>query len=63
MLGVGRLGGILGLLVGGALLPLGFSFETVFAVLAVPALIAAGAIGMNVLRCASSPVPWPMPEC
>lgn len=47
MLGIGRLGGILGSLVGGALLSLGFSFATVFSVLAVPALIAAAAIVMN----------------
>ncbi|MGF6770374.1 AAHS family 4-hydroxybenzoate transporter-like MFS transporter [Paraburkholderia sp. GAS199] len=58
MLGFGRLGGILGSLVGGALLSLGFSFETVFAVLAVPALIAAAAIVMNrlALRFITSPV-------
>ncbi|MGF6603621.1 AAHS family 4-hydroxybenzoate transporter-like MFS transporter [Paraburkholderia sp. GAS448] len=47
MLGFGRLGGILGSLVGGALLSLGFSFAAVFSVLAVPAIIAAGAIVMN----------------
>jgi AAHS family 4-hydroxybenzoate transporter-like MFS transporter len=46
MLGFGRLGGILGSLVGGALLSLGFSFAAVFSVLAVPAIIAAGAIVM-----------------
>jgi AAHS family 4-hydroxybenzoate transporter-like MFS transporter len=58
MLGFGRLGGILGSLVGGALLSLGFSFATVFSVLAVPAVIAALAIVMNrfALRFITSPV-------
>jgi len=58
MLGFGRLGGILGSLVGGALLSLGFSFQVVFSVLAVPAIIAAVAIGMNrlALRFITSPV-------
>jgi AAHS family 4-hydroxybenzoate transporter-like MFS transporter len=58
MLGFGRLGGILGSLVGGALLSLGFSFSTVFSVLAVPAIIAAIAIVMNrlALRFTTSPV-------
>ena len=58
MLGFGRLGGILGSLVGGALLSLGFSFSTVFSVLAVPAIIAAIAIVMNrlALRFITSPV-------
>jgi AAHS family 4-hydroxybenzoate transporter-like MFS transporter len=58
MLGFGRLGGILGSLVGGALLSLGFSFSTVFSVLAVPAIIAAVAIVMNrlALRFITSPM-------
>ncbi|QGZ65879.1 MFS transporter [Paraburkholderia acidisoli] len=47
MLGFGRLGGILGSFVGGVLLSLGFSFSTVFSVLAVPAIIAAFAIILN----------------
>jgi AAHS family 4-hydroxybenzoate transporter-like MFS transporter len=44
--------------VGGALLSLGFSFATVFSVLAVPAVIAAIAIVMNrvALRFITSPV-------
>jgi len=58
MLGFGRLGGILGSLVGGSLLSLGFSFSTVFSVLAVPAIIAAVAIVMNrlALRFITSPM-------
>jgi len=47
MLGFGRLGGILGSLIGGVLLSLGFGFATVFAVLAIPAVLAAFAIGLN----------------
>ncbi len=47
MLGIGRLGGILGSLFGGALLSLGFPVATVFSVLAVPAVIAALAIVTN----------------
>jgi AAHS family 4-hydroxybenzoate transporter-like MFS transporter len=47
MLGMGRLGGILGSLVGGTLLSLGFDFATVFSILAIPAVIAAGAIVLN----------------
>ncbi|WP_028227415.1 MFS transporter [Paraburkholderia ferrariae] len=58
MLGFGRLGGILGSFIGGVLLSLGFTFSTVFSVLAVPALIAAAAIVMNrlALRFITSPV-------
>ncbi|MGU7774122.1 MFS transporter [Burkholderia sp. MR1-5-21] len=58
MLGIGRFGGILGSLVGGVLLSLGFSFSTVFSVLAVPAVVAAFAIMMNrlALRFISTPV-------
>jgi AAHS family 4-hydroxybenzoate transporter-like MFS transporter len=58
MLGIGRLGGILGSLVGGALLSLGFSFSTVFSVLAIPAIVAAVAIVMNrlALRFITNPV-------
>ncbi|NIE63256.1 MFS transporter [Burkholderia sp. Ax-1719] len=58
MLGFGRLGGILGSFVGGVLLSLGFSFSTVFSVLAVPALVAAAAILLNrlALRFITAPV-------
>lgn len=44
MLGIGRFGGILGSLTGGALLSLGLSMSMIFAVLSVPALLAAIAI-------------------
>jgi len=47
MLGIGRFGGILGSLVGGTLLSLGFTLQSVFSILAVPALLAAVAIVMN----------------
>ncbi|CAB3780039.1 MFS transporter [Pararobbsia alpina] len=58
MLGIGRFGGILGSLVGGTLLSLGLSFETVFSILAVPAVLAAIAIVMNrvALRFIQNPV-------
>ncbi|TKC81718.1 MFS transporter [Trinickia terrae] len=58
MLGFGRFGGILGSFVGGILLSIGFSFATVFSILAVPAVIAAMAIVMNrvALRYIASPV-------
>ncbi len=44
MLGVGRLGSIVGSYVGGALLGLGWGIDTIFALLAIPALFAAVAI-------------------
>jgi AAHS family 4-hydroxybenzoate transporter-like MFS transporter len=47
MLGIGRCGGILGSLVGGVLLSMGFQFSMVFSILAVPALLAATAIILN----------------
>lgn len=47
MLGVGRLGSILGSSIGGVLLGFGWSFTTIFCVLAVPAALAAGAILVN----------------
>jgi AAHS family 4-hydroxybenzoate transporter-like MFS transporter len=47
MLGIGRCGGILGSLVGGVLLSMGFQFSVVFSILAVPALLAAAAIILN----------------
>lgn len=59
MLGIGRIGGILGSLVGGSLLSLGFTLQSVFAILAVPAVLAALAIVMNrfALRYIVSPLP------
>ena len=53
MLGVGRLGSILGSSIGGLLLSLGWGFEGIFSALAVPALLAGLAIAMN--RPASAP--------
>ena len=50
MLGVGRLGSIVGSYVGGALLGLGWSFETIFAMLAIPAFCAAVAITATQVR-------------
>ena len=50
MLGVGRLGSIVGSYVGGALLGLGWSFETIFALLAIPAFCAAIAITATQVR-------------
>lgn len=47
MLGVGRLGSILGSSIGGLLLGFGWGFEGIFSVLAIPAVIAAGAITVN----------------
>ena len=44
MLGVGRLGSILGSSIGGVLLSLGWGFEAIFLALAVPAVIAAASI-------------------
>ncbi len=44
MLGVGRFGGILGAFSGGLLLQANFGFSSIFALLSVPALIAAGAL-------------------
>jgi AAHS family 4-hydroxybenzoate transporter-like MFS transporter len=47
MLGIGRFGGILGALIGGVLLGAGWGFATIFAVLALPAALAAGAIAVK----------------
>lgn len=47
-LGIGRFGGIAGALVGGTLLQLGWSFATILASLAIPAVIAAVIIGVHV---------------
>lgn len=47
MLGVGRLGSILGSSIGGLLIGLGWGFENIFMLLAVPATIAAIAITVN----------------
>ncbi len=50
MLGVGRLGSIVGSYVGGALLGLGWGIDTIFALLAIPALLAAVAITATQVR-------------
>lgn len=50
VLGIGRFGGIAGALAGGTLLQLGWSFATILASLAVPAVIAAVVIGWHILR-------------
>ena len=47
MLGVGRIGGVAGALVGAALMGMGWQFGSVFGLLAVPALIAA--LGLYVM--------------
>jgi AAHS family 4-hydroxybenzoate transporter-like MFS transporter len=44
MLGIGRLGGILGAVLGGVMLKVGLPTATIFALLAVPALIAGAAL-------------------
>jgi MFS transporter, AAHS family, 4-hydroxybenzoate transporter len=49
MLGVGRLGSILGSSIGGVLLGLGWGFAGIFCALAVPAALAAAAITVNSL--------------
>jgi MFS transporter, AAHS family, 4-hydroxybenzoate transporter len=49
MLGVGRLGSILGSSIGGVLLGVGWTFEGIFSVLAIPATLAALAILINKL--------------
>ena len=54
MLGVGRFGSILGSVVGGAMLGLGWGFSGIFALLAVPALCAAVAIVMTQLQSAGA---------
>jgi AAHS family 4-hydroxybenzoate transporter-like MFS transporter len=47
MHGIGRLGAIFGSVIGGVLLSMGLGFGTVFAILAVPALLAAAAVTTN----------------
>jgi len=46
MLGIGRIGGIVGASTGGILLGMGWNFQTIFFTLAVPATLAAIAIGL-----------------
>jgi AAHS family 4-hydroxybenzoate transporter-like MFS transporter len=44
MLGIGRLGGILGAVLGGVLLQIGLETATIIGVLAIPAAVAAAAL-------------------
>jgi AAHS family 4-hydroxybenzoate transporter-like MFS transporter len=46
MLGIGRFGGILGASMGGVLMTRGLNFRTIFLGLAIPAILAACAIGL-----------------
>ena len=57
MLGIGRLGSIVGSYVGGAVLGLGWSFGTIFALLSIPALLAAVAITATQVRGAEMAAP------
>jgi len=56
MNGIGRGGGILGSLIGGVLLSLGWQLGAVFAALAIPALIAAVGVILNGLSTRAEPV-------
>jgi AAHS family 4-hydroxybenzoate transporter-like MFS transporter len=49
MLGIGRIGSILGSSIGGVLLGFGWGFEGIISALAIPACIAAAAIMINSL--------------
>lgn len=49
MLGVGRLGSILGSSIGGLLLGFGWDFQAIFTILAIPAVLGAVAISINAL--------------
>jgi AAHS family 4-hydroxybenzoate transporter-like MFS transporter len=60
MLGVGRLGSILGSSIGGLLLSQGWGFDRIFMLLAVPASLAAAAIAVG--RRAARPVAHPQPQ-
>jgi len=50
MLGVGRVGGVAGALVGAALMGLGWQFGAVFSLLCVPAVIAASGVYLMMRR-------------
>jgi len=50
MLGIGRIGGVAGALVGAALMGLGWQFGAVFSLLAVPAVIAAAGVFLTMRR-------------
>jgi len=55
MLGIGRFGSIFGSAIGGALLGLGWNFETILAMLAIPAILAAASIVTTQRRLANEP--------
>ena len=57
MLGIGRLGGILGAVLGGMLLQIGLQTSTILGVLAIPALIAAVALVCKDTARAAKPAP------
>ncbi|WP_280155799.1 MFS transporter [Piscinibacter sp. XHJ-5] len=57
MLGIGRLGGILGAAVGGVLLQAGLGTSTILAMLAVPAVIAAAAVVLKDSSRSARPAP------
>ncbi len=57
MLGIGRLGGILGAVLGGVMLKAGLPAATIFALLAVPALIAGAALSHKHARRSNEPAP------
>jgi AAHS family 4-hydroxybenzoate transporter-like MFS transporter len=57
MLGIGRLGGILGAMLGGVLLQIGLETATIFGVLAIPAVVAAAAVVYKDSARARKPVP------
>ena len=60
MLGVGRLGSILGSSIGGVLLSFGWSFQGIFSSLAVPACLAALAILCSTMALRAEPLKQPI---
>ena len=60
MLGIGRFGGILGASMGGVLMTLGWDFRTIFFGLAVPAVLAAVAVGLKGIYYAHRPTALPV---
>ena len=60
MLGIGRFGGILGASMGGVLMTLGWSFQTIFFGLAIPAALAATAVSLKGLYYSHRPSALPV---
>jgi AAHS family 4-hydroxybenzoate transporter-like MFS transporter len=56
MIGMGRIGGVTGALVGAALMGLGWQFGSVFSLLAVPAMIAACGVYATARRTRTSSI-------